>query len=354
MNTDNIHSLIQLAKFAGGRFDLVQAGGGNVSCKLPTGEILVKVSGISMSEMASIDQCGTLITQQVRDILENESVVRAESKSLKENTAQSLLNAANQTPHKKPSIETFLHVMLHTFTLHTHPIAVNHLVIRKDARKVIEQFFPEALFVDYATPGVELAIELKKAITQCEEEVKIVFLKNHGLLVSAPTAEEVQSLTQAVVTKIERILGINYHRYHLATEIARLFDQLTTGFHVAYLSEDQKIQKIWAEKPTLLSVWPTSPDMFVFNGILPCELTELDTKELIHYFDEYGFYPKVVRYQQYLFFVNQTIRKAKEMEEVFKFHLMALFHAEGEIDSLSHEELKYLSGWEAEKYRQGV
>ena len=47
------------------------------------------------------------------------------------------------------------------------------------------------------------------------------------------------------------------------------------------------------------------------------------------------------------------IKKAKEMEDVLKFHLLALnINSNKNINFLSREEIYTLENWEAEKYRQ--
>ena len=44
-------ALASISSFAGNRFDLVQAGGGNSSVKLDDQQMLIKASGISLSEV---------------------------------------------------------------------------------------------------------------------------------------------------------------------------------------------------------------------------------------------------------------------------------------------------------------
>ena len=40
-----IQNFINISKYAGERFDLIQAGGGNSSVKLDNGQMLIKASG---------------------------------------------------------------------------------------------------------------------------------------------------------------------------------------------------------------------------------------------------------------------------------------------------------------------
>ena len=354
--TDTLKPLMQLAKFAGGRFDLVQAGGGNVSWKSPEGHLWIKTSGISLSDMNTAEQCAQLDINSVLAILDDETLLHTSAKSAREDLSTALLHKANLTPSKRPSIETFLHVLMQPFTLHTHPITVNHVVIRADAKDWLAQHFPDAVFVDYATPGIELAIALQAALkafeTKQDKAAQIVFLKNHGLIVSADSADEAEALTQAVVSKIEAALKLDYQHYHLCTRIAALMQSVTDSPCVAHLSEDTKIIELCKRMPHHLHISPTSPDAFVFNGIEPCVLSDLTTTEIHRFQAKHGSHPKVIAYQGHLFFINNTMRKAKEMEDVFKFHLMALSAGKGEIVSLPKEELHYLAGWEAEKFRQ--
>ena len=51
----------------------------------------------------------------------------------------------------------------------------------------------------------------------------------------------------------------------------------------------------------------------------------------------------------FLRYDNDPIKKAKEMEEVFKFHIMVLVQNNKDINYLKVDELAYLSNWEAEQ-----
>ena len=48
---NEIKDLVDISKYAGERFDLIQAGGGNSSVKLENGEMLIKASGFILSDM---------------------------------------------------------------------------------------------------------------------------------------------------------------------------------------------------------------------------------------------------------------------------------------------------------------
>ena len=65
--------------------------------------------------------------------------------------------------------------------------------------------------------------------------------------------------------------------------------------------------------------------------------------------------PKVVIFEDNLFFIAPNIKKAKEMEEVLKFNIMVLEkNISNEKNYLELKELNYLNNWEAEKFRQNL
>jgi hypothetical protein len=58
-------------------------------------------------------------------------------------------------------------------------------------------------------------------------------------------------------------------------------------------------------------------------------------------------------YKGYIFFIAKNIKKAKEIEDVFKFHIMSLeLNENNNINYLQESEIEYLGNWEAEKYRK--
>jgi hypothetical protein len=65
--------------------------------------------------------------------------------------------------------------------------------------------------------------------------------------------------------------------------------------------------------------------------------------------------PKVVIFNEHIFFIALNIKKAKEMEEVMKFHIMVLEkNKKNNKNFLEFQELSYLNNWEAENYRKKI
>jgi hypothetical protein len=70
------------------------------------------------------------------------------------------------------------------------------------------------------------------------------------------------------------------------------------------------------------------------------------------YQNKYFSLPKIFIYDNNLFIISKSVKKAKEIEDVLKFHLMILSYNSLDINFLTENELNYLSNWEAEKFRQ--
>ena len=156
---NELENFILMSKYAGERFDIVQAGGGNSSVKLEDGSMLIKASGFSLSEITNEKGYVKLDNKKVNEVLSNSELLEITDKRKREKASSDLIGNCILDSTGKPSIETFLHSLLGKYTLHTHPIAVNAITVQKDWKEILTGIFPNAVFVDYKTPGIELALE---------------------------------------------------------------------------------------------------------------------------------------------------------------------------------------------------
>lgn len=98
----------------------------------------------------------------------------------------------------RPSIETSLHaVFTQRVVLHTHCIHTLAHAVRIDSRALLAKRLQEFdwAFVEYAKPGANLARRVQAAL---RAETNVVVLENHGLIVAADTAQEVERLQTRV------------------------------------------------------------------------------------------------------------------------------------------------------------
>ena len=235
-----ITKFIDISKYAGERFDLIQAGGGNSSVKLDNGQMIIKASGYLLSDMGESTGYSKVKTGQIVNILKNKTITSEVDQRMRENLTSTLVYEANIDKRNRPSIETLLHSLLYKYTLHTHPVVVNMIVIQKQWRELLLSIFKddEIALVSYHTPGIDLAIELDKVLQTFDDTPKIIFLQNHGLIVTSENNQDISRLTDYVLSKVENFLNIDMSKYKLTNKITSLLNSVHKSNNISYLSED--------------------------------------------------------------------------------------------------------------------
>ena len=356
-----INNLIEISKFAGERFDLVQSAGGNSSVKLNNGNMLIKSSGVALSDLNFNFGFTKVNNKKIKLILNNKKILNTKSKKKKEFLAQKFLKKSNLEKKSKPSIEVFLHSLLYKITLHTHPICVNNIVCSPNWKKNLKKIFKnnKYLFVKYKSPGIELALELKKEIEKYlsinDFLPKVIFLQNHGLIVTSNTTKKVMRLTDYITSEIERFIKTDYSIYKYTNKISSLVRKVYKNKNlITYLSQDKIINDRVFKNKFLFSK-PTCPDTFVFNGIKPCKIKNLhDELSLKKFKKKYKLFSKVLIFKKNIFLINESVKRAKSMEEMLKFHLLVMKKLYDKPLYLLDKEMQYLSSLETEKYRQNI
>jgi rhamnose utilization protein RhaD (predicted bifunctional aldolase and dehydrogenase) len=353
-----LKNLIQISKYAGERFDLVQAGGGNSSAKLKNNQMFIKASGYLLSDISIKSGYSKVYTNKISNIINNDAIKNEFNKRKKEILAKKLVEEATINKINRPSIETLLHSTLYKYTLHTHPIVVNIIVIKKKWKEILLSIFKnkDMALVPYKTPGIDLALELNKVISNSKVIPKIIFLQNHGLIVSSNNINDIQKITEIVLERIEKYLKIDMKKYKLTNKISNMINSFQKKQNISYLSEDKYLNDQLRKNKKLFLQKPFCPDSLVFCGVSTVILKNLtDFGSLRKYIKKYSQLPKVIIYNKHLFFIAINIKKAKDAEEVMKFHIMVLSQSMGKnINFLKLDELSYLSNWEAEKFRQKI
>lgn len=341
--------LIKISRYAGMREDLVQTGGGNTSVKISDTKMLIKASGYQLAEVTEEKGYAIVDYKIIKQFFDNKdlhSVIKDDEKKLLD---KSFIEG------ERPSIETFLHAITGKVTLHTHSVLVNILTARRTGMTELERLFPNALLVGYATPGIELACEYFKECKKNNQSSDVVFLKNHGLIVSGDTYEKVRELTENTLLKISNYLGIDNTRYR---NISLIYDSLCSlGIYdrVVCMVNNRNVYELYKKKKK--QVWEINfcPDAVVYCGkrilVLPDKFTLNDVKEFI---DQYGI-PSVIIYKDCFYVVAANVKKAKDVESLLSFTADVAWNNNAqEIDLLTDAEQNFLLDWDAEKYRQNI
>ncbi|AUP79386.1 class II aldolase/adducin family protein [Flavivirga eckloniae] len=353
---EELEKFIAMSNYAGERYDLIQAGGGNTSVKLDNGEMIIKASGFLLSEVDENTGYALVDNAKILNIIEDPKIINITNKRLRDQKGAEAVNNAKTVKGPRPSIETYLHAILCKYTLHVHAIAVNMLTSVKNWKLLLENIAPDILFVNYETPGIDLAIEMKKEITlyenRCNCKPSIICLQNHGLIITSDDFESIQELTENFISKVEIFLKIDFSRYKITNFLSKEINKYSKEVLTTYLSEDEYINNVLKTAKELFFKKPFCPDGYVFCGYKALEYK--GSNSILEYINEYKQLPKLIVFNSFLYIVSKDLKKAKMIEDVCKNNLMILQETKEDIVFLDNSEISYLGNWEAEKYRQNL
>src|SRR5208283_1322734 len=195
MDKQSLAQLIEISRAVGTRTDYVQAGGGNTSVKSPDGRTMaIKASGTALTAMSESTGWVEVDIAAVLSIFEQRDLAQLDSDTREARVLQHFA-AAVVGGKGRPSVETALHAMLGKVVIHTHPVAANALNCGPGLTALEEITLPgepPPLWVPYTDPGWVLANVVKSAAESHQQAhgclPTVLFMENHGLLVSAPGA----------------------------------------------------------------------------------------------------------------------------------------------------------------------
>lgn len=335
---------VEMSKYAGMREDLVQAGGGNSAFKISKDKMVIKASGYQLADLTEEKGYSIVNPQIILDaFLDNKNIA-----NITEEDSNAILNKAF-IEGERPSIETFLHSISGKYTLHTHPIVVNALTCRKGGMEKLKELFPQALIVPYATPGVELAKVYFSAIQKNGKTTQIVFLQNHGLLVSGECEQEVIDTTEKIVTKLEDLLEIDMSNYHAVTKLYQIINK-----GIVWNVTDKNVLSIYKE---MNGMWKHMfcPDCIVFLGKQVLAVGDNFDKNALWDFEEKYGSPIIIEYKNNLYICAESVKKALEIQSVLSFSAQVMhINKNCTCNLLSDEEQNFLLNWDAEKYRKNM
>jgi NAD(P)-dependent dehydrogenase (short-subunit alcohol dehydrogenase family)/rhamnose utilization protein RhaD (predicted bifunctional aldolase and dehydrogenase) len=211
MDKESLAQLIAISRAVGANLDYVQAGGGNTSVKSPDGRTMaIKASGTALTAMGETAGWVELDTAGVLSIFDRSDLATLDS-SIREARVLQHLSSAVMGGAGRPSVESALHAMLGKVVIHTHPVAANALNCGPGLM-ALKEITPAGelppLWVPYTDPGWRLANAIKSAAESYEKEhhrrPDVIFMENHGLLVSAPEAQACLALHNDWVARCAR------------------------------------------------------------------------------------------------------------------------------------------------------
>ena len=205
-----LRELVRISNTVGRDSALVLGGFGNTSVKTADGKYMyIKASGTALKEMDSKSGWRRLCVNSVLAILKDKSLAKMSIDKREAKVTKALLLSCDDKNKKNinPSIESCFHAILDRCVMHLHPVAVLAYACAKNGRKELEELFkaqkPPPLWVPYANPGLELAKRIEKLTgtykVKYGQTAPIIFLQNHGLVVTADKPETALNLVRKVI-----------------------------------------------------------------------------------------------------------------------------------------------------------
>ncbi len=337
-----------------GTSQYVKGGGGNTSAKSPD-TLWVKPSGTTLAGLAA-DTFVALDRAKLGELYQAELPAEV---TARESLVKDLMLAARLPGEaSRPSVEAPLHDILPgRFVVHTHPELVNGLTCARDGAVACARLFPDALWVPYIDPGFTLCRDVRDRVRAHEQQhgclPQLLILENHGVFVTADTADEIR----AIYRRVTDTLLAAYESAGIATElkvqpaadgalVAKTLDRLKQllGEHAAGVA----CGPLFA-----VARGPISPDHIVYAKSYPYE-GALTAEGVDQFRDRHGYLPVVFVTAAGVFAVGSSETRAALALALARDGglVQQLAGAFGGIQFLTDEARRFIENWEVEAYRQ--
>jgi rhamnose utilization protein RhaD (predicted bifunctional aldolase and dehydrogenase) len=204
--------LVKIAEVIGRHPDFVQGGGGNLSVKLDERKMLIKASGLRFSELSL--ENGFVLLDYPKLAVRYGKISAPEREGGEKKEADFLLACVLPfgISGRRPSMEAGFHAFLGKYVLHTHSVYTNILACAAAGEGIAEDICSRLGFsfahLPYFHPGAELAIGIGKLTDRGVSAPDVIFLKNHGIIISADSSEKLLDLHEKLNGAVKNFLKL--------------------------------------------------------------------------------------------------------------------------------------------------
>lgn len=341
MYEDALKGLQTISQAVGNDPDYVQGGGGNTSVKIDGTLMAVKASGYKLNQITSSDGFVVVDYAKIREYYASVDL-DAGIDYEKDSTAfvQGSIVALEGLKVLRPSIEAGFHSLLKKYVIHTHPVYANILCCAGNGQELVAQAFSTKpynyLWIPYIKPGFTLTLKMKSeidnALAQGKQYPTVIFMENHGLIVTSDDAQECIALHQEVNDTIKAFLRITEEYPQVSV---RRLDDNTFASATPYVVDFFKGNTI---------------DMELFNTVLyPDQLVYLNgnlNEGKIRLNPETGEMEYQTLYSEAVT-VEETLAAWLYVMQQVKEHGYTL-------KTMPSDEIDFIRNWEGEKYRKSL
>jgi NAD(P)-dependent dehydrogenase (short-subunit alcohol dehydrogenase family)/rhamnose utilization protein RhaD (predicted bifunctional aldolase and dehydrogenase) len=372
-----ISELIEISNYYGTDKEYVIAGGGNTSFK-DDSTIWIKASGYPLSTLCE-DDLVALDRQKLRlisgktypdDPTEREELVKGDLYA----------GMTDRGKGRRPSVETSLHEIIgFRFVVHLHPAKINGVLCSRNARNTVAKLFGDkVLFVPYTDPGYTLFKKLESDIAsyrnKFNEDPHIIMLENHGVFVSADTTGEIRKIYEDILAVIVPIINplpeiedlpfnpvltrvLPSVRMQLSTGTVKTIRFRHNTLISRYYGSQQEYHKISLPLTPDNIVYCKSRYLYVEQSSTAERIIESVRQQLPRFFEEYGFYPKMIIIKNAgILAVEDSVSQAETLLDVYEDMIKVSHYSAlaGGPKFLSPDQVAFIDKWEVENYRRKV
>ncbi len=392
-----LDELVELSRRFGRDPGFSRGGGGNSSAK-SDGVLWIKPSGTPLATLTA----GALVALDMaplRALLDADPAadVPGDDPVMRTALAARLAPAAGG---QRPSVELLFHALFpQRLVLHTHPILLNAVTCNRDGAALAARLYGDrVLWIPYTDPGLPLARAIAAARRAFEARTgapapSITLLGNHGIIVAADTAREIEEASAWLVETVLAAIGDraplagtaaqpdeapdgaapNPRARALVEEIGpALRARLSSGEHLRIVTFDEsppaRSFTATPEGRAFVLGGPLTPDQIVYTGSWPLlldipaglpadEVSLLLRDSLEAHVTDRGRLPIIAVVPGLgLFAAGDTFAEADTARHVYLDALRVAVGALalGGIRHLADGERRFIEEWEAEAYRREV
>ena len=372
-----MNQLLAASHRYGGDPAFVLAGGGNTSFKTAD-RLWVKASGHALATIG-VDGFVELDRRALDAMLNGEWPQDA---AQRESLFIERVMAARVRPElgQRPSVEALLHHLLPgQFVVHTHPGAVNALTCCTGGETLAREWFgDDLLWQSYVDPGLVLAQHLARSVAtharRTGRPAVAILLENHGLIVAADEAAQIDSISARIVTAVSDRLPASAKGEPggaLQADLLAVYKQAVQQMGDVHAVADSADPVRWlvstaAGKAAALA-GPLTPDQIVYCRSLPlwidtpAEIVGEARQQLqtawAAYQDQHGFAPWVLLVEGVgMIAVRASAKLASITRDVYA-DAAAVYQSArllGGIHPLSPRDRRFIENWEVESFRRDV
>ncbi len=349
----------------------VLAGGGNTSFKNEK-NLYIKGSGTSL---ATITPDGFVKMSRTK-LGEIWNKTYSQNKDEREaEVLKDMMSARCEgEENKRPSVETLLHNLFkQQFVLHVHPTMVNGITCSINGKKVVEQLFDNAIWIEETEPGYVLAAKCRERINEYEAKTgklaELLFLQNHGIFFAADDKEGIDKLVSYVMCVIENNIKISPDLSNVNAKDDELIKTLKDYILCAYgnnatvnFTLNKEIERLCATKEDFaVLMQPMSPDHIVYCKAVPVFIENFDKdairKQYSDFEKAYGYLPKIAFAKNVgMFALGNNEKDSLTVKSVWLDAVKISVYAQnfGGVRHMAPDMVDFIVNWEVESYRSKI